>query len=338
MVDPAVTIPFAYPRNSLDPRPPVEELQPRPDADGFSSFLEEDMSPIILALDPGEPFALATLHASEGGPRPVGSQMLITAQRAWGFMSGGCVESDIAMHGRAALADGKPRCLTYGRGSPFFDIRLPCSGRLDLLVEAVPTGDPALADFRAMTGRRRVLRYLSDGERRRCVEAGVDAGTGWIVDRTILPSQRLVVIGSDPFALAIAVAGSQQGWQVTLVSPSPPSGRPPDNLRLVSDPPTRALADLSPDPWTAVAVATHEPEADMEALGPALLSDAGYVGVLGSRGRLEQRCKRLLAAGLSPARLARLRGPIGLPISARSPREIAVATIAEIISLRPSAA
>ena len=61
----------------------------------------------------------------------------------------------------------------------------------------------------------------------------------------------------------------------------------------MTDRPAQALADLRPDPWTAIAVATHEQDADIEALGPALLSPAGYVGVLGSRRRLDQRIRHL---------------------------------------------
>lgn len=334
---PAATVPFPHPIDARPQRPRSGEVDAAHEADDLASLLEDDMAPVIAALPPREPFALVTLYACEGGPRPVGSQMVVTAKHAWGFMSGGCVEADIAMHGRAALADGRSRRLTYGRGSPFFDIRLPCGGRIDLLVEPLRADDPVVADLRALPGRRRVVRYLSDGDRRRCVDADAEAGTGWIVDRTILPPQRLVVIGSDPFALAIAVAGGQQGWQVFLVCPAPPPGRLPNNLRVVTDRPARALADLKPDSWTAIAVATHEQEADIEALVPALLSPAGYVGVLGSRRRLDQRQGLLREAGLDRAALSRLRGPIGLPIAARTPREIGVATIAELISLRPGA-
>ena len=332
---PAASFPFPSPSPARHQRSRFEEADAAPEADGLASMLDDDMGPVIAALPPGEAFALVTLHACEGGPRPVGAQMVVTTRHAWGFMSGGCVEADIAMHGRAALTDGRPRHLTYGRGSPFFDIRLPCGGRLDLLVETLRADDPVVEELRTLSKSRRIARYLSDGERRLCVEADAEAGTGWIVDRTILPPQRLVVIGSDPFALAIAIAGSQQGWQAVLICPAPLPGRLPDNLRVVTDSPALALADLRPDPWTAIAVATHEHEADIEALVPALLSPAGYVGVLGSRRRLDQRIQQLTEAGLEAAALSRLRGPIGLSIGARTPREIAAATIAEIISLRP---
>ncbi|WP_370515273.1 XdhC family protein [Paracoccus sp. S-4012] len=143
-------------------------------------------------------------------------------------------------------------------------------------------------------------------------------------------------MGSDPFALAIAAAGLQQGWQVTLIRPNGPSVPPPLAVAYSTAAPDVALSKLAPDPWTAVAVASHDSELDHKALYAALTSSAGYVGVLGSRRRLEERRERLLSAGLAPGLFARLRAPIGLPIAARSPREIAVAVIAEILDHRPS--
>ena len=95
-----------------------------------------------------------------------------------------------------------------------------------------------------------------------------------------------------------------------------------------------AFDALKPDPWTAVAVATHDPDLDHEALVRALRSPAGYVGVLGARRRLPERLERLQAAGLTTTELERLKAPIGLAIGARSPTEVAVSVIAEIIRTR----
>jgi xanthine dehydrogenase accessory factor len=297
----------------------------------------DDMLPIVAALTASDtPFALVTLHAADGGPRPVGSQMVVTAQRFWGFLSGGCVEADVARHTRAALMEGAPRRLTYGLGSPFFDIRLPCGGRIDLLIEPIPPGDPAMHALIEAARERRAVQYLSNGARRKV--SGVDAilGGGWIVRRLQEPRQRLAVVGGDPFALAIAGAGLQQGWEVTLIRPLGPSAPPPLAVTYSTAAPEAALAALVPDPWTAIAVVTHDADLDQEALFAALNSAAGYVGVLGSRRRLEQRKGRLLGAGLPSSALARLRAPIGLAIAARSPREIAVAVVAEIIERRPA--
>ncbi|EYD74299.1 Xanthine and CO dehydrogenase maturation factor, XdhC/CoxF family [Rubellimicrobium mesophilum DSM 19309] len=276
--------------------------------------LAEDMRPLMadcVAL--GEPFVLVTLHAAEGGPRPVGTQMLVTRDHAWGFVSGGCVEGDVVLHAREALRDGRPRILTYGRGSRFVDIRLPCGGRIELLLEPIRPGDPAIAALLAAWRARRSVRYLSDGRRRRSAPLGEEAGPAWLVNRLHVPSQRLLVIGGDPFALAIAMAGWQQGWDVTIIRPNGPRTPPPIPVAYRRDHADAALAALAPDEWTAIAVATHDVELDAAALVAALRSKASYVGVLGSRRRLAERLDRLRKAGLSEPELSRLRGPIGLP-------------------------
>jgi len=87
---------------------------------------------------------------------------------------------------------------------------------------------------------------------------------------------------------------------------------------------------------TAVAVLTHDPKIDDKALIPALHSDAFYIGALGSKKTHVQRLARLKAAGFADAQLARIHAPIGLPIHAQTPEEIALAIMAEIVAARYS--
>lgn len=282
----------------------------------------------------GEPFALATLAAADGGPRPRGSQMLVSPAAWWGFLSGGCIEADVALHGRAVLETGEPRLLVYGRGSPFVDMRLPCGGRLDVLIERVEPHEASLSALAELTDQRRPARWLTDGSTRRCGEPeSVSAWPGCAIDLVYAPRQRLVAIGSDPFAIGIAQAGHRLGWETTLLDPFG-SEAPPhldaaySRLGIAS-----FFAQHPPDPWTAVAVATHEADRDQEALLEAFRSDAGYIGLLGSRRRLPERLAALEAAGVDTADLSRLRAPIGLDLGATSPREVAVSVVAEIIRL-----
>jgi len=88
----------------------------------------DDIREALLALPAlPERFAIATLVTVDGSaPRDVGAQMLVTSAVHWGFLSGGCIEDDVARHGREALAEGRPRILRYGEGSPWIDIRLAC--------------------------------------------------------------------------------------------------------------------------------------------------------------------------------------------------------------------
>lgn len=298
-------------------------------SDWYPAGLEDDMRPrLFAAADRGEPVALVTIVAAEGGgPRGVGAQMAVTATDAGGFLSGGCIEADVILHARATLGDRQPRRIVYGRGSPFVDTHLPCGGRLELLVERLDPEDSALAELRRAEAERRAVVYVSDGHHRsvRVASEGTEGG------RLYRPSRRLVVVGSDPFALAIAGLGLAEGWAVDLIRPKGPETPPPLAVGYHRGSTTDAFAALRPDPWTAVAIATHDADLDHDALVCALQSPAGYVGVLGARRRLPERFHRLRAAGVTSSELERLRAPIGLAIGARSPTEVAVSVIAEII-------
>lgn len=282
----------------------------------------------------GRTFALATVFAADGGPRGVGAQMVVTGQESWGFVSGGCVEADVALHARQTLADGQPRHLVYGRGSPWIDIRLPCGGRLDLLVEKVEPGDQAVHALVAAHTQRRAVRYRSDGAVRTC---GPVAGAepALTVDAVFAPPQRLVVIGSDPIALATAALGVRLGWQALLVWPGGPANPPPElGVAYSRAAPGDAIASIQPDPWTAIAIATHELDLDEQAILAALATPAGYIGVLGARRRIPDRAARLRSSGIDDTAIARLHMPIGLPIRAATPWEIAVSIASQIVAAR----
>ncbi len=146
------------------------------------------------------------------------------------------------------------------------------------------------------------------------------------------PAPRLVVVGSDPIALAVARLGVVRDLETWLVRPKGPPDPPFAGVHYLREEPAAALGAIGLDAWTAVVAASHDPEIDEPALAAAFGGGAGYVGVLGARSRMADRRARLSAAGVSEADLDRLHAPIGLDIGARSPWEIAVAVHAEIIA------
>jgi xanthine dehydrogenase accessory factor len=297
--------------------------------------LVDDQRPALrAALAAGAPAVLATIAAlGDGGPRPVGTQMVFADGVVSGFLSGGCVEGDVAGHARACLADGEPRRLVYGEGSPWPDIRLLCGARIEILLERVLPDDPAAADlFRLMDARQPAL-WVSDGARRICGDTA-DPWPGALVRRHD-PVWRLAVIGGDPTALAIAQLGAQAGFDTTLVRPRGPSTPPPlTGVAYRRDDPAAALAAIGLDGWTAVAVCSHDLEIDHAALVTALPSTAPYVGLLGARKRLAERLALLRAAGVSETDLAKLRAPIGIDLGGKAPWAVAVAAVGEVVALK----
>jgi xanthine dehydrogenase accessory factor len=298
--------------------------------------LADDVRPALRAArDAGLPLALATLvNVEGGGPRPVGTQMVFAEGMVAGYFSGGCVESDVADHALACLADGEPRTLVYGEGSPWPDIRLLCGARIELFVERVAADDPALAELLAAERDRRAVAWVSDGWTRAC-GAELARWPAAPVARLYEPAPRLVVVGGDPTAMAIAELGARSGFETTLVRPKGPEAPPPIvGVAYRREEPAEALAAIGLDRWTSVAIATHDLETDQAALRVALPSAAGYVGLLGARARLPERLARLRAAGVSEGEIARLHAPIGLDIGGKAPFEVAVSVIGEIMALR----
>jgi xanthine dehydrogenase accessory factor len=304
----------------------------------------EDMRPAMSAASAaGEAAALVTLHTVRGGgPRAPGAQMLISRQAVSGFLSGGCVEDDISIHANLTIHDGEARHLVYCQGGPWPDIRLLCSARIEVLVERIAPDDPALAALLATTKARRPVVWITNGHKRRADATFNNRPSDCTVRidpfelrRLYEPIPRLVVIGGNPVALAVASLGVQAGFETTLIRPKGPATPPPlVGVAYCRGDCREALEDIAPDDWTAIAVATHDWETDHEALLTALHSRAGYIGVLGARRRLPERLDRLRDAGVDGIALQRLRAPIGLDLGGKAPWDVAVSVVAEIIGLR----
>jgi len=309
--------------------------------------MTDDVRPALRrARDRNVPMILATLvRVDGGGPRPPGTQMAFAPASdaepaiASGYFSGGCVESDVADHAYACLADGEARRLVYGEGSPWPDIQLLCGARIEILLERLSPDDPALDALLAAEAERRPVTWVTDGARRACFPP--EAAEPWdgAVTRRFDPRPRLIVFGSDPTALAIAQLGAQSGLETTFVRSKGPEAPPPvPGLAYRRDDPASALEAVGTDAWTAIAVATHNLETDREALAAALPSAAGYVGLLGARKRLAERLAPLRAAGAPEEVLARVHAPIGLDIGGKAPWEVAVSVIGQIMALRYASA
>ncbi len=282
--------------------------------------------------------AIATLVEVDGSaPRDVGAQMLITDDEYWGFLSGGCIEADVARHGREAMATGGPRFLRYGEGSPWIDIKLACGSGITVLVEPVPADDPAVAALCDSFSARRPLLWSSDGSLRRTLPADhifADSWDGARYSKCFEPPLRLVLVGEDGAALTAAALALEMGWQVVLITPGGPDAPPftapfPDFAYHRSDAAT-AFGATGVDRWTAIAALSHDREDDESGLAAALASDAFYVGAIGARTRLEGRLARLRGHGVTDAQIARLHAPIGLYGFGKSPREVALSLVAEV--------
>lgn len=148
-----------------------------------------------------------------------------------------------------------------------------------------------------------------------------------------LPPPRLVVIGAVHISQALAPMAMIAGFDVAIIDPRTAfasAERFPD-VDLIAEWPDVALPKVGLDPFTALAALTHDPKIDDQPIVEALKSGCFYVGALGSRKTHGTRLERLRGLGLDDATLSRIHAPIGLSIGAKSPAEIAVAILAQVI-------
>ena len=298
----------------------------------------------------GQRALLATVVRTWGSsPRPVGSMMALREDgRAIGSVSGGCIEDDlIARHTHSlnqnqGIPDVPPQLVRYGvSADEAHRFGLPCGGTLELLLEYDP--DPALlADLIAQLAAGRLVQRtvrLSDGA---VTLAPTQAPEDLKVDaqqltNTFGPEYRMLLIGAGQLTEYLATMALFNGFAVTVCDPREEYrgswGVP--GATVVSDMPDDVVLAFKPDRRTCVVALTHDPKLDDLALLEALRTEAFYVGGIGSRRNNEARRARMIEHfDQTEASLQRLRGPIGIYIGSKTPPEIAVSVMAEILAVK----
>lgn len=157
-------------------------------------------------------------------------------------------------------------------------------------------------------------------------------GANWFLN-VHLPPPRIVVIGAVHISQALAPMAALAGFDLEIIDPRTAFATQErfGGTALFAEWPEDVLKRRPLDAWTALAAVTHDPKIDDFPLKAALEAGCFYVGALGSRKTHAKRLERLAEQGVAPSLLERIHAPIGLPIGAASPAEIAVATLAEII-------
>ena len=303
----------------------------------------EALSAIKRWRDGGQAVALATVVATRrSAPRPLGSKLAVseTGELA-GSVSGGCVESDVAVHAREVLESGLPKLLSYGiPDEDAWEVGLPCGGEIDVFVERVegelPDPEQPQVIFTVVDGDRAGERWVADdGEvtRTQLVEREGER----VFAEVLGPPPRLLVFGAVDLAEELCRAAKGLGWRTVVADARArfaTAERIPSADELVVAWPEEVLQQFEPDDRTAVVVLTHEDRWDVPALAGALASNAFYIGALGSRRTQERRREQLLETGVSEKQLERLCGPAGLDLGAGTPAETAVSILGEILAVR----
>jgi xanthine dehydrogenase accessory factor len=305
-----------------------------------------DLQVLVQARDwraAGHAVWLVTVIETWGSaPRPPGALLAMRGDGlVVGSVSGGCVEDDLIDRVRKGERVATPSLVTYGvTKEEAARFGLPCGGNLRLVQE--PLVDTAwVSEVLERTARHelvaRVVDLATGSVRVEPARRGEAFGFDGRTMRALYgPRWRMLVIGAGQLSRALAQMALGLDFEVIVCDPR-------EEYHLTWDVPGTTFSTAMPDdlavelqldPHTAVVAVTHDPKLDDMVLLEALKSPAFYVGALGSRGNTAKRKERLALFDLSAAEIARLHGPIGLDIGSRTPAEIAVSILAEIVAVK----
>ncbi|KFE36533.1 XdhC family protein [Thioclava atlantica] len=282
------------------------------------------------------PGAIAVISGIEGPAyRNVGTAMAILPDgRRFGALSSGCIEEDVVDHALAALADGQVRKLRYGAGSPFFDLKLPCGGALEIMV--IPTPDRALLielEVRRARREETTLGVSAAGALRFMQQDEVPDEMAEL-HIAFPPEPRFVIFGAGAEAVFFADLVRATGAPHLLLTPEDATFANAEGAGCTVRKLDRSAipADVVIDARSAVILLFHDHDWELEILEVALATPAFYIGAQGSMLTQNRRRQGLQARGVEEAMCARVRGPIGVIQSARDPRLLAVSVLAEVLA------
>jgi xanthine dehydrogenase accessory factor len=301
----------------------------------------------------GQRAMLVTVVRTWGSsPRPVGSIMALCEDGSVvGSVSGGCIEDDlIYRYTRASAAPGErpqlpcgaPERVKYGvTADEAHRFGLPCGGTLELLLEYDPEPGALTELVAALDAGQLVRRSVLLTNGTVSLQTGVTSAelalTDEVLNNTFGPEYRMLLIGAGQITEYLATMALFNGFAVTVCDPREEyrAAWPIPAARVTSEMPDDVVSAFRPDRRSCVVALTHDPKLDDLALMEALESAAFYVGAIGSRRNNQARHARLREHfGLAEQALARLRGPIGLYIGSKTPSEIAVSVMAEILAVK----
>ena len=309
------------------------------------------------AKDRGIKSVLATVVDLDGSSyrRPGVSMLLLENGKKVGAVSGGCVEKEVVLQAKSVFESNIPKMMTYdGR------YRLGCEGVLYILIEPFNPNEPFLKAFENCLKKRSSFKlhsfYKKSEEDFKGLGTVVDFGKGnqypvqhdfdlafaqksdlHVFQQKMNPCFQLMVVGAEHDAFQLCAMASTAGWEVTII------GTPMEEKNIFDFPGAHAFFNQDPDEidlkvideQTALLVMTHSYAKDLKYLLKLKDTNPIYLGLLGPSKRRERLLSDLLehCPEVAHTFFDKIHGPAGLNIGAETPQEIAIAIIAEILSV-----
>src|SRR3989442_6019100 len=289
-------------------------------------------------------------------PRLVGSIMALCEDGAVvGSVSGGCIEDDLIYRhtqayapaagqdsGNKTIPSGPPAFVKYGvTADEAHRFGLPCGGTLEQLLEYDPDAASLAQLVAALEAGQLMQRSvrLQDGAvllSQATAPAELSLSAKELVN-TFGPEYRMLLIGAGQLTEYLATMALFSGFAVTVCDPREEyrSAWSVPGATVLSEMPDDVVIASKPDRRSCVIALTHDPKLDDLALLEALKTEAFYVGAIGSRRNNDARHARMIEYfEQTEESLARLRGPIGIYIGSKTPPEIAVSVMAEVLAVK----
>ena len=293
----------------------------------------------------GQSIWLCTVIATFGSaPRGPGAMLVCLSDgQHCGSLSGGCVEEDFLERVAEDFFQPVSQVVRYGEGGLAPTRALPCGGVLDVLVEHLAPTDETQTHLQAIenafAGASLIIRRVLLGSAHRSISpasmvaAKVEVDTEQVAIR-IGAVQRLLLAGLSPVAQFCASFGLALGYEVIVCDPRKEvtSGFTLPGVEVLDVLPAVYIANGGCHASTAVVALTHDPRMDDLTLLEAVRTPAFYIGAMGSQRTSSKRFERLARiGGLDDATLQRIHAPIGLRLGSKTPAEIAMAVMADIL-------
>jgi len=313
-------------------------------------------------IEQNKRFAVSTVISTWGSsPRPIGSQMLVSEDNEIvGSVSGGCIEGSVIQTSLDIINGSQPRVLNFGvSDEKAWEVGLTCGGKISVYVERDFDFSHLLDEMIMKINSRTpfcIIKdikehknhlYLNSTEKSKnqnikFIFKNINLSSSGMTEdknnfvRIFLPKIKIIIIGAVHIAQHLETLCRECGFFVDIIDPRETFATK-ERFKIGE------LINLWPEEYferniiderTAVVLLTHDPKIDDQGIHASLNSNAFYIGCLGSKRTHLKRLERLKDAGFNDKQLNRIHGPIGLDISAKSPAEISVSIMAQIIQIQ----
>lgn len=295
--------------------------------------------------DTKDKIAVARVISTWGSsPRPVGSALIIDEDyNMFGSVSGGCVEGAVLKEAKRLMETGGGKTLSYGvTNEDAWSVGLSCGGKLDVYLQILEKDKFREELFKGIINNETVVwnTVIEDTDTVINSIGFISEVPDNVFSHLIRRKAQMIIIGAAHISSALIHLAKFYEFETIVIDPRTTFAEnvnfdvAPD--RIHNDYPSEILSNYTLDLESYAVILSHDPKIDDNALEVLLKEEVAYIGALGSKRTHAKRVQRLLDSGFSKNQVDKIHAPIGMDINSRTPKEIALSIMAEIIFVKNS--